>query len=344
MRTAHEYRIGIVGTKFTTLDLLADLEKSDHRVSHIITLPRSIATRNCVSGYVDLRGYAGEKSLQLHLARTYALSDAEDQHAISQWKLDVLLVIGWERLIPETILASLTSGAFGMHGSPWGLPRGRGRSPMNWALITGEKQFRTHLFKLDASVDGGQFVDCIEFEILPFDTIETLHFKNRVAMFRLLQRHMDSIMRGRLTLQEQSVTPTFFPKRAPDDGAVDWECSADEVYNLVRALTHPYPGAFTYLGPRRLNLWNAQPLGRLGDYRSARPGEVVETGASGPFAVRCGSGTLLVTRWEWADRINSVPPQRGDSLRSVSAIETLRAIVNRYPPGVEEHQKEIRLR
>lgn len=336
------YRVGVAGTKITTLNLLADMERSSYPITHLITLSDGLATRMQVAGCRDLVPYSTDKGIATYLPRTYSLQDPEDQRVINAWHLDVLLVMGWERLIPNAVLQGLRIGAFGMHGSPWGLPRGRGRSPMNWSLILGEAQFKTYLFQFNAGVDEGEFVDSMEFDILPSDTIQTLHFKNRVAMFRLLEKHLGDILRGEFSLIEQVGMPTYFPKRAPEDGGIDWTCSETQVCDLIRAVTAPYPGAFTFQDGRRLNIWRAQPLGRLGDYRAARPGEVVETSAEGLFVVRSGSGSVLVVEWAWADGNDSVPPPREEVLDSVSAVQTLENIVLRYPEWINENQKEIR--
>lgn len=328
-------RIGLAGTKETSRDFLADFADVG-RITHLLTLAPRTAERNEVANYTDLTDAAQAQALTVHRATRYALAP-EDIEVIAGWGLDLLFVIGWERILPAAVLDSVRLGTYGMHGSPWGLPRGRGRSPLNWSLILGLPQFSAHLFRYDAGMDSGDVMGTVTFEVNDWDDIESLHFKGRVAMRRLVAEHLPRILTGEATPEPQQGKPTFFPRRRPEDGQIDWRRPAVEVHRLIRAVAPPYPGAFTYLDGRRLNVHASQPLGMPS---TGAPGEVVETSAQRLFAVQCGDAALLVRDWAWDDG-DPTPPRRGQVLASASSEAILEAIRARYGADVAPDQREV---
>src|SRR5262249_38946122 len=136
-------------------------------------------------------------------------------------------------------------------------------------------------------------------DINPFDTAETLHFKNRIAMNRLLARHLPALLSGTAILTPQpDEEPTYYPKRTAEDGLISWDRPTEQIYNLVRAVTHPFPGAFTHLGERRLMIWRAQPFDEKLRYPNAEPGTIVEVFYDGTFVVRTADTSLLVLQYD----------------------------------------------
>jgi methionyl-tRNA formyltransferase len=292
--------IAFAGCKTTTKETIEQLYKDGYRVDYLITLTPEQGERHQVAGYMDLRAFAADMGIKVIVPSTYSLQAVRDQELILPLNIDCLLVIGWQRLIPDWLLKSLSVGAFGMHGSSEPLPKGRGRSPMNWSLIEGKPRFLTHLFKYDVGVDSGEIVAVQEFDINEFDTAETLHFKNRIAMNRLLKVHLPRLLdrTATLTPQPTDVEPTYYPKRTAEDGIIMWEKPAREIYNLVRAVTHPFPGAFTFAGDAKVLVWRAQPFDNKLRYPEAHPGQVVEVFYNGQFVVRAGDSSLLVLEYE----------------------------------------------
>jgi len=148
-------RVAVVGCKHTTLELIVGLEQRCFTVDHSITISPQQGAHHKVAGYLDLRPFLTEKGIPFTIAEQYSLNSQEDRDAILSLNLDVLLVMGWQRLIPAWLLDRLSIGAFGMHGSSKPLPHGRGRSPMNWSLVQNKDRFYTHLFRYRPGVDDG---------------------------------------------------------------------------------------------------------------------------------------------------------------------------------------------
>jgi len=292
-------RLGVAGAKTTTLETLESLLADGRRIDLLITLTPEQAERARVAGYTDLRPFAAAHGIEVHHPASYALSTDEDRAALPGFRLDCLLVIGWQRLVPEWFLETLTCGAYGMHGSAEPLPRGRGRSPMNWALAQGRRSFLTHLFRYDAGVDSGAVVARQRFDITPWDDCETLHFKNRMAMTRLLSAHLDAILDGSVATvpQPTDVEPTYLPKRTPEHGRILWtEHSMHTLHDHIRAQTRPFPGAFSHLegDSEPFHFWVGHPFDTHLTDLDAHPGTVVERFHDDSFLVTTWDGSVLV--------------------------------------------------
>lgn len=293
-----ERKVAVVGCKHTTLELLLGLERHGYRVDHCIIISPEKARQQGVAGYQDLRPFLEQRSIPYTVAEKYSLKSERDRETILSLKLDLMLVNGWQRLIPDAILQGLSIGAFGMHGSSKPLPHGRGRSPMNWSLIQGKTIFYTHLFRYEPGADDGPIVGVQRFDISKLDTCLTLHLKNTVSMIRLCTSHLPALLDGTAKLTPQPKEgATYYPKRTPADGLIYWQDTTEDIYNLVRAVTKPFPGAFSFLDnnpDQPVVVWRAQPFDSYLDYADAQPGEVVEVFSNGMFVVRTGDSSLLV--------------------------------------------------
>ncbi|HOE96926.1 MAG TPA: formyltransferase family protein [Candidatus Sumerlaeota bacterium] len=297
-----ERRIGILGCKHTTLDLIRALRRAGVPLQQVITLPPALGRRHQVAGYLDLRDELDRLAIPWTHATDYALNAEADRRALPRLGLDLLLVMGWQRLVPEWFLDCLPLGAWGMHGSCRPLPHGRGRSPLNWSIITGQDTFYTHLFRYLPGVDDGPVAGQIVFDINPYDTALTLHKKNQIAMIRLVLEKLPAILAGRVEPTPQPAEPpSYWPKRNPEDGIIFWEDPANVICRLVRAVSRPFPGAFCFLDDdpgRKLTIWQAQPFDRRLTWPDAAPGEIVAVFHDATFVVRCGDATVLVTESE----------------------------------------------
>jgi UDP-4-amino-4-deoxy-L-arabinose formyltransferase/UDP-glucuronic acid dehydrogenase (UDP-4-keto-hexauronic acid decarboxylating) len=227
---------------------------------------------------------------------------------------ELLVVHGWQRLIPGKILHTFTHGALGAHGSAFGLPKGRGRSPMNWSLIEGLDRFLLSLITLDEGADSGNVVTTKKYDITDHDTISTLYYKLVVALEAMLVNSIPRIINGNIKFEDQSGEPTYYPKRAPEDGGIHWEDPTETIYNLIRAVTRPYPGAFTQCNGKRIFVWEAIPFSDDFVFE-AEPGTIIQVfTTSGEFVVKTVDGTLLVRDWEADEWI----PNEGMVLKSMS--------------------------
>jgi methionyl-tRNA formyltransferase len=204
---------------------------------------------------------------------------------------DFLFSFYYRSMIGRGALAVPRRGALNLHGSL--LPRYRGRAPVNWVLVNGETVTGATLHYMDDKPDHGDIVDQVEVPIAFEDTARTLFDKVADAARLLLRRTLPPLAAGRAGRTPQDhARATYFGRRTPADGRIDWSWPAVRVYNLVRAVTRPYPGAFTTVGDRRLLVWWGTPV-PAGP--GAPPGTVVGRHGDG-VVVACGEGGFLVRR------------------------------------------------
>lgn len=336
-------RIALLGCKGTTLDLLHSIiSQASFRVDLVITLPEHIAEKNSVAFYKadDIMDYCEQCEIPFHTVQSYHLTDGEDLRFFKKAEIDLLLVIGWERIIPGDILSTLGKFACGMHGSVYGLPKGRGRSPLNWAIITEHSKFITYLFRYNPLIDDGDIIGFKVFDITVFDTIATLHMKNRIAMYELAKMYIPLIERGEAIFCPQPPgKSTFYPKRTPIDSGVDWYQRTLQVYNLIRAVAPPYPPAFCYHGEKKVYIYEAYPFDSGLYHHSIKPGTIVDVSVSlGYFVVKTVDGSLIVKKFGGAC-IEDLGV--GDVLEGVNQRDILQQIIQRYPEHIADDEKEI---
>jgi methionyl-tRNA formyltransferase len=153
------------------------------QIDHIVTIDQQIAEHAKVSGYTEF----GNTDIPIRYARQYSMKNLGDCRMIRDLAPQLIIVNGWNRLIPKSILDIPTYGCVGFHGSWNPLPFGRGRSPITWAILNGETRFFLHLFYLDEGVDSGDIIDTVRFDITPYDTCATVHGKVGIVSAKLLR-------------------------------------------------------------------------------------------------------------------------------------------------------------
>jgi methionyl-tRNA formyltransferase len=209
---------------------------------------------------------------------------------ISDMKPDVIFSFYYRNMIPMKILSIPTIGAFNLHGSL--LPKFRGRCPVNWVLIEGESKTGLTLHFMVEKPDAGDIIAQRSVEISFDDNAYALFMKmsreSRVLMKEILPRILD----GSFTRMPQADlgSSSYFGGRKPEDGLISWQKDAISLYNLTRAVTHPYPGAFTFLDGKKFFVWQAFPVE---NQTNNIPGSIVSTK---PLIVRTGKGALKLLR------------------------------------------------
>lgn len=198
---------------------------------------------------------------------------------------DVVFSFYYRKMIPKAILDIPRIGAFNLHGSL--LPQYRGRCPVNWVLIAGEERTGVTLHFMVEKPDAGDIVAQKEVPIAFEDDVFSVYMKLVGAARELMQDVLPDLQAGTFTRIAQTGPSSYFGGRKPEDGLIDWTKDSLSIYNLTRAVTHPYPGAFTYLDGKKLLIWKAHPENV--SPRDVPPGTVI---SEDPLLVRTGSGSL----------------------------------------------------
>ena len=200
---------------------------------------------------------------------------------------DYIFSFYYRVLLNDSILHSARLGAFNLHGSL--LPKYRGRAPLNWVLVKGETETGVTLHRMVKRADAGDIVAQQRVAIENQDDALTLHRKLVACATQLLQDTLPPMKEGRVAATPQDhAKATVVGRRTAEDGRIQWEHPAQQINNLVRAVTHPWPGAFAFAGTVKFTVWK----GRVhADAPAAVPGTVLSVE---PFLIACGKGALEV--------------------------------------------------
>lgn len=207
---------------------------------------------------------------------------------------DIGIVVGVSQLLSAEMLQVPRQGFLGMH--PTMLPEGRGRAPIPWAIIKGLKETGVSWFWCKETADSGDLLIQRSVPVHPDDTSSRLGARTDQVAAELLVEALPQLAAGSAPRTPQNESrATHWGRRRPEDGVIDWTQSAEKLYDWVRALTHPYPGAFTRVAGKTLFLWSAKTAD--GD-TSARPGQVVGSDDGGVL-VATGNGVLRLLKVQW---------------------------------------------
>jgi methionyl-tRNA formyltransferase len=234
---------------------LSGLLEAGAPITAVLTLRRDLAAKK--TAVADYRPLTARYGIKLHEIAN--INEPQALTLLCELAPDVVFVIGWHQIVRPQAVQIPKLGMIGAHASL--LPHNRGSAPINWALIKGEQVTGTTIFWLGESVDTGEIIDQRAIPIAPFDTVATLYERVAQTNRQLLVELLPRLMAGERPVRDQPfANGSVLPRRRPADGLVDWTQPASAVYDFIRALTRPFPGAFAFLEGRRWQLWNATRL------------------------------------------------------------------------------------
>jgi methionyl-tRNA formyltransferase len=289
-----KYKIVFFGVKKSTISLL---KRFKNDVDLIITINDKVKDECHISGDGDVYKYAKQNNIECYSVNDYTLKNCED--FFNDNEFDIGICYGWQRIIPESILRKFKYGVFGTHASPLGLPYGKGRSPLNWSIIRGFNQVFFNLFKYEPKADSGMIYSTVKFEINKWDTIKSIKIKDLIVTRNQVLKLINDYKNDNINLypQRDDIEETFFLKRSPKDGKINLNSSCKEIYDLIRAVSKPFPGAFLMYGDSKLLVWEAVPFDNQLDFSDYKLGEIIEF-IDGNFILKLVDGTLLVKNFE----------------------------------------------
>ncbi|MCH7704135.1 MAG: methionyl-tRNA formyltransferase [Planctomycetes bacterium] len=228
---------------------------------------------------------------------------------------DLLWVIGLSQLLPQRIIGIARHGGVGFH--PTMLPRGRGRAPVAWTILLGERA-AVNLFFLTDEPDAGDIIIQREVPVLPDDYSEDLIRRTNGVLADAILELAPAIKSGALPRVPQDHSrATYYKKRTPDDGLIDWSRPTDAIYRLIRAAGRPYPGAFTFSEGRKVTIWRGEPVDVAPedtdchnvDWRNMDPGVVCDQTDESRIVVKTGDGAFRITEMTCEDGGTGIGPR-----------------------------------
>ncbi|HET9888703.1 MAG TPA: methionyl-tRNA formyltransferase [bacterium] len=236
----------------------------------------------------DVARIARARSLPMLRARRFKTKDAIEE--LKAARPDILFAIGWRWILPAEVLAIPPQGCLGIHGSL--LPRLRGFAPVNWALIRDERETGPSLFYFDEGMDTGDIVGQRPFAIAEDDDAATIRARVAKEGVALLEEMLPRLADGTAPRRQQDHSQaTYGEQRRPEDGRIDWTWEPRRVFNFVRGLTRPYPGAWTEFDGSVVKIWKV----RVAEGKGKGPGTVESRDPRGlPRRMGAGSGTIEI--------------------------------------------------
>lgn len=318
-----KYNVVVFGVKDTSENIVSFIQEKICPVDLVITISPEVTKKNQVAGYKGLSVLTEKYGIPVHEADSYFLTDEKTKAFLSENEFDIGISMGWQRLIPPSVLDRFQYGIYGFHGNCGYLPFGRGRSPLNWSIILGDTRFNLNLFRYDEKADSPNVFATEMFSITAHDDIRTAQYKNMICSKNLIRKLLVAYQAGNIEIRTQSKDfDSWYTKRTAVDGKVDFHARTREIYNLIRGVAAPFPGAFAYirdeaggqdtymndsreeqccedqsLQERKIIIWEAHPFDEMIDFSGYAPGEIIDI-FDEKLVVRTIDGSLLIDRYE----------------------------------------------
>lgn len=215
--------------------------------------------------------------------------NGRSQNFLIENKCSVILSINYLFIIEEDVIKHPTKFAVNFHGSL--LPKYRGRTPHVWSIINNEQKSGITAHLIDNGCDTGDVIEQIEIEISKTDTGASILNKFNEKYFPLVQKVIDKIENDTISFKPQDHSKaTYFGKRTPEDGLIDWNWHKERIFNWVRALSNPYPGAFSFMNGTKIIIDQVSfsDIGFSDDFEN---GTILQTS---PLSVKCPNGVIQI--------------------------------------------------
>ncbi len=230
-------KIGFIGcVESSKLALQTLLSIKEVKVSCVVTKEKSKINAD----FVDLTDLCNEHKIPYHFEK---IKEKEATlNFLKSHDLDVIYCIGWSHLLNKDVITLTPKGVIGFH--PAKIPQNRGRHPIIWALSLGLEQTASSFFKMDEGADSGDILSQELVNIEKSDNAKTLYNKIMDTALEQIKKFSVDLANNTATfIQQDHSQATYWRKRSRKDGVIDFRMNASSIYNLVRALTDPYPGA-----------------------------------------------------------------------------------------------------
>jgi methionyl-tRNA formyltransferase len=252
------------------------------------------------------------ESARAHGVDAYDVADTGQerfQSLLSGLDLDLLVAVKWRTMIPRGLIEAARGGLVVFHASL--LPKYRGFAPVNWPLINGERETGVTMFYAADEVDSGDIIEQRARPVTDEDDAGTIDAWLNETVETMLEENLPRLAAGTATRTPQDHSrATYAIWRDPDDGRIDWSRPTREVFNLIRGLASPYPGAFSVLEGRKLVIWSAEIEREPRAYAGRIPGKVERIIPGEGVNVLTGDGTLRVKRVQ----LEGDGPRRADEV------------------------------
>lgn len=242
------------------------------------------------SDYIDLSRICIDNNIEFK--KVVNINNIESIEFIKYKKPDIIYCFGFSQLLSKSIIDIPNKGVIGFHPSK--LPLNRGRHPLIWAIALGLKETASTFFYINEGTDEGNLISQ---EIVPiYYEDDAMELYNRILQISQSQveKFTNDLKNDNITsIKQEGKRANYWRKRSKEDGRIDWRMSSYNIYNLVRALTHPYVGAhFTY-DNKDYKVWRVKEITSEG-IENIEPGKIMEVSNDGSFVVKTGKNCIQI--------------------------------------------------
>ncbi len=278
--------IFIGGVKFS-LDLLKSILENNWSVSSVFSYDDS--KKKIYSDFASLDEITSRFNVK-HF-KVININDENNVEIIKKIKPDLILVMGWSQLLNNDILKIPKLGVIGSH--PTELPKYRGRAPIPWSILKGLKESALTFFYVSEGTDDGDILAQQKFRITDSDDATSIYDKITEIGKTMILENLQLIRDGKIKKRKQNSAEfiEYWPKRKPEDGKIIWSKTAKDIHNLIRATTHPYPGAFIIFKNSKLKIWKSSYI----DNDNSEPGKIIDV-TKHFLKVGTGKGTITLEK------------------------------------------------
>ncbi|NMB33093.1 MAG: methionyl-tRNA formyltransferase [Clostridium sp.] len=234
----------------------------------------------------------------------YGQVDVNDINFINTLKElspDIIAVVNFDQILKSEVIGIPKTACLNTHASL--LPAYRGRAPLNWAIINGEKETGVTVHYINEGIDTGDIIIQKKVEIKEDDYVGDVLERVREIYSYIVDGAIELIENGRVLPRKQDLSKgSYYPKRSPADGQISWQKTVSEIYNLVRAISRPYPGAYTYCNNKKLLLWKAKIHKSTNVVGGGENAEIIDID-SDRILVKARGGYLEILEYEYPGEI-----------------------------------------
>lgn len=286
----------LIGSVISSQIMLEEMIKTGFPVDMVFSLDEKYSKN--VSGYYPIHETAEKYGIPY--TKFKKVSTDENINIIQKIKPDYIFVIGLSQLIDKRILDIPSRGCVGFHPTP--LPKFRGRAAMVWQILLGIHETKCTLFMLDEGMDSGDILDQEDYIIEDRDYAEDVERKLCDALRRLSNRVLHGLKNQTIIPRKQNEDEaTYLLIRRPEDGLIDWREPVEKIHRLIRAVSHPYPGAFgMYDGQHPIIIWRAEIMENRNII--GIPGQICKI-SKDYFEILAVDGIVRVLDWENVDNV-----------------------------------------
>lgn len=304
------FKIGVIGSVSSTEKIIQKL--IEYHMKPACILGYETKDVKLISGYRNFKNIAQLNNIPYKAFKK--INDNENKDFLKKYDLDIIFAVGFSQLLDKEILETPKLGTIGFH--PTKLPEGRGRAALAW-LILENKNGAASFFLMKEGMDDGPIFIQKEFEVNDKDDAQTIEHKTLIAIEMALDEWLPELQKGIWNpIPQAEYNATYYGKRNPEDGIIDWHKSASEINALIRASTTPNPKAYSFLKKDKIEISNSKvekdiPIrGVVGRILAIRNNE---------YLVQCGQGLIWIMNIDNKD--SNTLPKIGDKLGFYSEFE-----------------------